>query len=499
MFNSRFKNKINSIFNKFTKNPNSTNVIIIAIITLIAFSLRIYNLDAESFWRDEAFSWQTYKGSFIDVWNISKYDTHPPLYNVLMYLWTNIVGNTAYTNRLFSAICGTLLIPVLYLFTLSQTKSTRIAIIASIFATVNPQLIVYSQEARSNPLLNLVTISFFYVLTLKTKITSIILVTIISILGLHTHILFIVPFFGGLLWKWLYLSRNRLTFIQNLGILFVSLLSFIPYLLYRVSNPEDAKNFWLRFDPIKDFVFGDQFISLFTSQSNILNIRLWSILVFMVIMCIVLLLIVGVFAEYKNNRIRLLFIPLFILISLYLISFRNPIYNARYIQYSIAFLVIIAAIGSDYIFKKSRLLFSTIFISYIIASASLFLFTIRDHTSNKDYIQVVNQLKQSGDNNIFHSEPDFTYDPVDFYSTQVGYKANNYILTFAGTTKKGFQDGYIKKANRIGDLSSFTQFTIISENNQTSAKDFVESQSFCLKDAEKIAGVSIERYIKCTP
>jgi 4-amino-4-deoxy-L-arabinose transferase-like glycosyltransferase len=85
----------------------------ILLIVLLAFGLRLYAIDRQDIWGDEAFS----------IWLSSQplpevvaggADTHPPLYPVLLYLWLRLAGSSPLAVRLLSAFIGTLAIPVVY-------------------------------------------------------------------------------------------------------------------------------------------------------------------------------------------------------------------------------------------------------------------------------------------------------------------------------------------------------------------------------------------------
>jgi hypothetical protein len=118
----------------------------ILLTTLLAFGLRLYAIDRQDIWGDEAFS----------IWLSSRplsevvaggADTHPPLYPFLLFVWLRLAGLSPLAVRLLSAGIGTLTVPVLY--GLGRHVFGRpTAVVAALLAAVSPVLVYYSQETR---------------------------------------------------------------------------------------------------------------------------------------------------------------------------------------------------------------------------------------------------------------------------------------------------------------------------------------------------------------
>jgi hypothetical protein len=88
---------------------------------------------------------------------IPKSESTPPLYYVLAWLWTRLVGSSGeWGLRSLSALAGTLTIPVAY--AAAATLVTRRAgLVAAALVAGSPLLIWYSQESRAYALLMLMT------------------------------------------------------------------------------------------------------------------------------------------------------------------------------------------------------------------------------------------------------------------------------------------------------------------------------------------------------
>jgi mannosyltransferase len=132
----------------------------ILFVVLLAFSLRLYAIDRQDIWGDEAFS----------IWLSSQplpevvaggADTHPPLYPFLLYLWMRLAGSSALAVRLLSAAIGTLTVPVVY--ALGRRVFGQVAgTLAAFLAAISPVLVYYAQETRMYGLVTLLAAASVY-------------------------------------------------------------------------------------------------------------------------------------------------------------------------------------------------------------------------------------------------------------------------------------------------------------------------------------------------
>ena len=130
---------------------------------LLGFALRIYNLDSQSLWFDEAYS---YKMSVLGVTGIlnaiiAESENHPPVYYWLLYFWTSMFGYSEFSLRLLSAITGSLSIPLVYLFG-KTIFNRRTGFLAALIMALSSYQIYYSQEARSYALMVLLALLSYY-------------------------------------------------------------------------------------------------------------------------------------------------------------------------------------------------------------------------------------------------------------------------------------------------------------------------------------------------
>lgn len=113
-------------------------------ILLLGFVLRLINMN-QSLWLDEAITALAVKNnSLIEIiTRFSPGDFHPPLYYLILKLWTNIFGYSEIALRMPSVIFGVLTVYFVY-----KLGGKRWGIIAGLFMAVNPLAVYYSQEAR---------------------------------------------------------------------------------------------------------------------------------------------------------------------------------------------------------------------------------------------------------------------------------------------------------------------------------------------------------------
>jgi hypothetical protein len=83
---------------------------------------------------------------------VTHVETSPPLYFVLIWAWAHVFGTSEVALRSVSTIAGVAIVPIAYLAG-RELISRWAGVLAAAFATVNPFMIWYSQEARAYMLL----------------------------------------------------------------------------------------------------------------------------------------------------------------------------------------------------------------------------------------------------------------------------------------------------------------------------------------------------------
>ncbi|MHB8491283.1 MAG: glycosyltransferase family 39 protein [Solirubrobacteraceae bacterium] len=122
-------------------------------IVLLGAAIRFSTLGQQSFWLDEAVTWHIVANGLGHVLTaVPRTESTPPLYYILLWLWSRAFGLSEFGLRSFSALCGTLAIPVMWAVG-RRMASARVGTIAALLTAVNPLLFWYSQEARAYQLM----------------------------------------------------------------------------------------------------------------------------------------------------------------------------------------------------------------------------------------------------------------------------------------------------------------------------------------------------------
>ncbi len=135
----------------------SSGLWLLAGVVALGALVRFSTLAQQSFWYDESVTHGIVAHGIGHVISaVPKTESTPPLYYVLVWLWSRVFGTSEAGLRSFSALCGTLTIPVLWWLG-KRLVSERVGLVAALLTAVNPLLFWYSQEARSYALLVLIS------------------------------------------------------------------------------------------------------------------------------------------------------------------------------------------------------------------------------------------------------------------------------------------------------------------------------------------------------
>ncbi|MCB8979971.1 MAG: hypothetical protein H6657_21380 [Ardenticatenaceae bacterium] len=141
---------------------------LLIVIFLLAFGLRVHNLQVQSFWNDEGNSARLSERSIPLIIEGTASDIHPPLYYLLLNQWRKLVGDSEFGLRSLSLFAGLLVVPLTFVLgkklehrvtqsrhRVSQRKSWLLGLLAAGLVAINPGMVYYSQEARMYALLGL--------------------------------------------------------------------------------------------------------------------------------------------------------------------------------------------------------------------------------------------------------------------------------------------------------------------------------------------------------
>ncbi len=118
---------------------------------LLALLLRVYRLDVQSLWYDEAVTAHVAAQGIAELTRWTADDIQPPLYYYVVAGWTRVAGNREWALRFPSVFCSTLTVVLIWGLArrLYGGRSGRVAgLAAALLAALSPLYVYYAQEAR---------------------------------------------------------------------------------------------------------------------------------------------------------------------------------------------------------------------------------------------------------------------------------------------------------------------------------------------------------------
>lgn len=192
MFNKLFKN--NSNIKNLKLEPVDLIVLVSGVLVFAAIALA--TISNSSIWFDEAFSAYIIRFNFIDIWNYTSLDVHPPLYYWLLKIWSFLFGTTDIALRSMSVLFGGVSMVFGYLL-LHRNFGRKAAFYGLLTLALSPILLRYSQEMRMYTLVLAIGLAATYVLQRAVESDSRKLWVVYGVLvslGMWTH------YFAAIIW-----------------------------------------------------------------------------------------------------------------------------------------------------------------------------------------------------------------------------------------------------------------------------------------------------------
>jgi hypothetical protein len=272
--------------------------ILLLLITLLALGLRLFGLDSQSLWYDEAFSVYLARMGLAEITARTAADIQPPLYYYLLHGWIQLVGDSERGLRGLSLLFGVLTVPLMYaaawqLFSRLPATQRRLAgLLAALLVAISPLHVWYGQEARMYTLLTFLCLLSSYLLLLviprsirgQNRWATLALwaaYTLVNIAALYTH--YFAVFCLGFQALYLFLVwweaglRPARLILGGLASLLVTALAFLPWLPNLITRYGADASYWpgrLKFvevllDIVVSFIGGE---SVFEATGTMLAI-----------------------------------------------------------------------------------------------------------------------------------------------------------------------------------------------------------------------------------
>lgn len=132
---------------KLPEIPSRWQWVLLALVLLVAIGLRVYRLDAQSFWNDEGNSARIAERSVPLILEGAAGDIHPPGYYLLLAGWRAIFGQSEAALRALSVVFGVATVVLSYWIG-GRLFGWWEGLLAAFLVAINPFQVYYAQEAR---------------------------------------------------------------------------------------------------------------------------------------------------------------------------------------------------------------------------------------------------------------------------------------------------------------------------------------------------------------
>ena len=423
--------------------------LILLSLVLLAFGLRLYHLDYQSLWRDEVDAILFAQRGPSGLKSLFLTPGHNgPLYYVVLHCWIGLVGDSEFSVRYLSLVCGVLAVAVLYLLGRRWVGKTG-GLIAALLCATSPFLVWYGQEGKMYALLFLLSMlsTQVYLLALERNrgyLWAVYVLLVATSLYVHLLAILVVPFHVLLfLVTW---PRYRRAWKSWLVTFIFLALPYLPLARWEV----------VLF--VRPFTTGHQFYALHEMLTILLfsfslhaapHRNLLAIALFLFLLLAGLLLHVrdrqrgarrsvkGMLHSHLDSIILglYLFVPV---VGLFLISLGMPIFTDRYLITVVPAFLLLMAGGLVAVGERSKTL--AIVCLGLVLLSNLYVVALQGHTKIKsDFRSAAGYVQEDGRGDLVvflipHGRPVFEY-----------YYEDDYVWVDAPYTNVGIGSGDVAR------------------------------------------------------
>ncbi len=216
-----------------TRGQSNALYSLLAVSLVVGVVLRIVHLDSQSFWADEAFSWDRSTRPFPEMMAALIADfVQPPLHYLFLRGWLEIVGNSSAGARLLVALFGIASLPAIYWLG-RQLYDRATATIAVLLLAVSQLAIAYSQEVRPYSQLmffTVITTALYVYAVGRSSLAALLGATLCAVVALGTHYYAIFVVVALAIWHVFY-ARTRLPLRWIVLALVLGIAAYLPWVL----------------------------------------------------------------------------------------------------------------------------------------------------------------------------------------------------------------------------------------------------------------------------
>lgn len=389
--------------------------LIVSCLILIGAFLRLYHLDFNSLWLDEAATTIFTQQSIGDYWQLlsSLGEVHPPLFYIVEKIILPL-GNSEFLYRLFPALFGIATIPLFFLIG-KKMFGTPVGILMAALITFSPFHIQYSQDARMYTMLLFITAIalIFYLEAINSNNKNYwILFGITSALAIWTHFMAFIIIGALIIYSIFSLLKEKKT-PRNLILSIAVIAVLLSPLIFIIKGV-----FFNRIGSAPTWGYtGDLF--LIKSVIVLFSNNALGILLFTILFC---LGTVWLFFEFREKFYFIFFILAISIGTGFFLSYKMPI-DPRYFIFLLPFLyAIIAASTLPFLQKVNKKYVIGIFIVLLICVWSSQLYGYYNTPINEDWRDASSFMKntaKAGD--IIILMPSYNDVPFNYYYNNSTY------------------------------------------------------------------------------
>jgi len=494
--------------------PKYKSLLLLILIFLLGFALRLYHIDTLDVWMDEAFSIKVATKPLHMILDITSNDVHPPLHLTLLHFWMKAFGSSVFSVRMLSMVFGMTTIYFTYLLSTLVFSRPGYRLLTTLFASINPLLIVYSQETRPYSMFTTFTAAAVYFacrMNGKARLNLYFYFILFSILGLYTHNLFTIVLASitiATLISILYSASHRIKLslvLRNsdfkraaISIVCISL-CYLPWLVVTVKQyvKIESEGFWLQqFDPIKSLT--ETYGWFFTSHKYNYSFTVLNWLAYNFIRIFAIWLSLGGTLIEFCNRTRyspkLSWLVLLMLGIVFLISFKTPLFFVRYLMFVVPILLILLSYGIrdllTHLSRKSAIILTAVFIT---SNLVFYLTNIAQNIYKPQYQKALRSIEFDPATDIILHPHASSYHCFNYYSDLPGYiyDPNRNIVHYEGLAYLSDEDYY------DGDLAQYTRLWTIHLWKDEGFEKNLNTQGFVEVKAEHFGNeLSVKLFAK---
>jgi mannosyltransferase len=383
--------------------------VVVLVILILATAVRLWGINSESYWLDETISIKQAQENYGTTIALIKNDVNLPLYVSVLHFWVKLFGISESSSRSLSLLFGVLSVGMAYLLG-RKLFSERVAILASLFMSLSPLMIYYSQETRGYSLfvfLTLVSFYFFVSYLEKKNNANLVAYVIFSLFLIYTHLfafLVIVVQNVYILYINSFRIKALLSWFVGQAVLLVCFLPWFSILLNQIAN-STRSTMWIATPTSKIVAF--TFLDFFGDTLAI-------------VLFIIVMIFFFVTGNYQTVDCKKLILPLswlilpFVLIVTYSVIF-SSLYATRYLLFTLPALYLLFAVFVDKLNPKHAIL-SRIIICALIISSSIAIVDQVNRTDKDDWRSVSAYIKQNVQKDeVIFIDPFYHQEPFAYY------------------------------------------------------------------------------------